>query len=136
MGINHSTQGTDTVSLINTLALITGNIGRTGAAPMSITGQCNAMGSREFSFTSSMPGYRKFEEERDRLELAQMWGVEVSRLPEERGLYKKMEVGEQALYLAQLKGMNAKEAKTELRKWFEKFEIQDWWNKKIEELSK
>ena len=60
----------------------------------------------------------------------------IGYLPEERGLYKKMEVGEQAMYLAQLKGMSAREAKQELHKWFEKFEIQDWWNKKIEELSK
>jgi len=86
MGVNHSTQGSDTVSLINTLALVTGNIGRTGAAPMSITGQCNAMGSREFSFTSSMPGYRKFESAEDRLELAQLWQVEESQMPKERGL--------------------------------------------------
>ena len=60
----------------------------------------------------------------------------IGYLPEERGLYKKMEVGEQAMYLAQLKGMSARDAKQELRKWFEKFEIQNWWNKKIEELSK
>lgn len=60
----------------------------------------------------------------------------IGYLPEERGLYKKMEVGEQAMYLAQLKGMSAKAAKKELHQWFEKFEIQDWWNKKIEELSK
>ncbi|MBM3277605.1 MAG: nitrate reductase [Candidatus Handelsmanbacteria bacterium] len=86
MGINHSTQGTDAVSLINTLALITGNIGRTGAAPMSITGQCNAMGSREFSFTSSMPGYRKFEKQEDRRELAGLWGIGAQQLPSRRGL--------------------------------------------------
>jgi assimilatory nitrate reductase catalytic subunit len=86
MGINHSTQGTDAVSLINTLALITGNIGRTGAAPMSITGQCNAMGSREFSFTSSMPGYRKFDQQEDREELAGLWGLEARELPSRRGL--------------------------------------------------
>lgn len=60
----------------------------------------------------------------------------IGYLPEERGLYKKMEVGEQALYLAQLKGMSGKEAKQELKKWFEKFDIRDWWNKKVEELSK
>ncbi len=60
----------------------------------------------------------------------------IGYLPEERGLYKKMEVGEQALYLAQLKGMPAKEAKAELKKWFERFDIRDWWNKKVEELSK
>lgn len=85
MGVNHSTQGSDTVSLINTLALITGNVGRTGAAPMSITGQCNAMGSREFSFTSSMPGYRKFESERDREALADIWDVPLSSMPSARG---------------------------------------------------
>ena len=53
MGVNHSTQGAVTVTAINNLALITGNIGRTGAAPFSITGQCNAMGTRESGFTSS-----------------------------------------------------------------------------------
>ena len=57
-------------------------------------------------------------------------------LPEERGLYKKMKVGEQALYLAQLKGVSKKEALARLKYWFKKFEIQTWWNKKIEELSK
>lgn len=62
--------------------------------------------------------------------------LKIGYLPEERGLYKKMEVGEQALYLAQLKGLSASEAKKELKYWFEKFEIQGWWNKKIEELSK
>ncbi len=86
MGVNHSTQGSDTVSLINTLALITGNIGRTGAAPMSITGQCNAMGSREFSFTSSLPGYRKFESKADREDLAQFWQIDGGRIPTARGL--------------------------------------------------
>jgi ABC-2 type transport system ATP-binding protein len=60
----------------------------------------------------------------------------IGYLPEERGLYKKMEVGEQAMYLAQLKGLTASQAKKELRYWFEKFEIESWWNKKIEELSK
>ena len=55
MGVNHSTIGTATVNAINNLALLTGQIGRAGAAPFSITGQCNAMGSREASFTSSMP---------------------------------------------------------------------------------
>ncbi len=61
---------------------------------------------------------------------------QIGYLPEERGLYKKMEVGEQALYLAQLKGMSKAEAKSKLKYWFEKFEIDAWWNKKVEELSK
>ena len=60
----------------------------------------------------------------------------IGYLPEERGLYRKMKVGDQAMYLAQLKGMSARDAAAELKKWFYKFEIQDWWNKKVEELSK
>lgn len=60
----------------------------------------------------------------------------VGYLPEERGLYKKMKVGEVALYLAELKGMKGIKAKQQLDYWFEKFEIKDWWNKKVEELSK
>lgn len=60
----------------------------------------------------------------------------IGYLPEERGLYKKMEVGEQALYLAQLKGLSRKDALTKLKYWFEKFEIESWWKKKVEELSK
>ena len=61
---------------------------------------------------------------------------DIGYLPEERGLYKSMKVGEQALYLAQLKGMSKSEAKKRLKYWFEKLEIGDWWNKKIQELSK
>ena len=60
----------------------------------------------------------------------------IGYLPEERGLYKKMKVGEQAIYLAQLKGMDRKEADRRLRQWFMKFEIASWWDKKVEELSK
>ena len=61
---------------------------------------------------------------------------EIGYLPEERGLYKSMKVGEQALYLAQLKGMSRVDAKKQLKYWFDKFEIGDWWDKKIIELSK
>ncbi|PZF71502.1 ABC transporter ATP-binding protein [Taibaiella soli] len=60
----------------------------------------------------------------------------IGYLPEERGLYKKMEIGEQILYLARLKGLSSAEAKKRMKYWFEKLEIQTWWNKKIEELSK
>lgn len=60
----------------------------------------------------------------------------IGYLPEERGLYKKMEVGEQAVYLAQLKGLSRKEALSRLKVWFERFEIKSWWRKKVEELSK
>lgn len=60
----------------------------------------------------------------------------IGYLPEERGLYKRMKIGEQALYLAQLKGLSKQDAKNKLKFWFEKFEITPWWNKKVEELSK
>ncbi len=60
----------------------------------------------------------------------------IGYLPEERGLYKKMTVGEQAMYLAQLKGLSHQEAQKRLKYWFEKFEIKSWWTKKVEELSK
>jgi len=61
---------------------------------------------------------------------------QIGYLPEERGLYKKMKVGEQLLYLAQLKGMDIKDARSALFAWMEKFDIKDWWGKKVEELSK
>jgi assimilatory nitrate reductase catalytic subunit len=86
MGVNHSTKGTETVNAINNLALLTGNIGRKGASPFSITGQCNAMGTREAGFTSGIPGYRKFEDEEDRNDIARLWNVPVERIPTRRGL--------------------------------------------------
>lgn len=61
---------------------------------------------------------------------------QIGYLPEERGLYKSMKVGEQVLYLAQLKGLSKSDAKIRLKEWFEKFDISDWWDKKIQELSK
>jgi len=61
---------------------------------------------------------------------------QIGYMPEERGLYKKMKVGEQAIYLAQLKGLSKTEAKRRLKMWFDKFGIGEWWNKKVEELSK
>src|SRR3989441_1221428 len=85
MGVNHSTKGTETVNVINNLALITGNVGKPGASPFSITGQCNAMGTREAGFTSSLPGYRKFESATDREELAAFWGIDRERIPTSRG---------------------------------------------------
>ena len=60
----------------------------------------------------------------------------IGYMPEERGLYRKMKVGDQAMYLAQLKGMTARDAKAGLKEWFVRFGIQDWWDKKVEELSK
>ena len=60
----------------------------------------------------------------------------IGYLPEERGLYKKMKVGEQAVFFARLKGLSKQDAVRELRRWFEKFDILSWWDKKVEELSK
>jgi ABC-2 type transport system ATP-binding protein len=68
--------------------------------------------------------------------LTQEHVAQIGYLPEERGLYRKMKVGEQAIYLAQLKGMSRQDAITKLKYWFEKFEIASWWNRKVEELSK
>ena len=86
MGVNHSSKGTETVNAIVNLALLTGNVGRIGGSPFSITGQCNAMGTREAGFTSSLPGYRKFENAADREELARIWNVAEERIPAKRGL--------------------------------------------------
>jgi anaerobic selenocysteine-containing dehydrogenase len=99
MGINQSTHGSDGVVGINNLALITGNVGKPGGAPLSITGQCNAMGTREWSSCSGLPNFRYLENERDRKEVAEFWGIDEEFLPRKRGLtqtdiYKAMEAGE------------------------------------------
>jgi ABC-2 type transport system ATP-binding protein len=62
--------------------------------------------------------------------------INIGYMPEERGLYKKMKIGEQAMYLAQLKGMSKNEAFTKVKEWFVKFEMETWWNKKVDDLSK
>ncbi len=85
MGVNHSDQGTETVNAINNLCLMTQNIGRAGASPFSITGQCNAMGTRESSCTGSLPGYRKYESDADRADMARLWNVDISEIPDKRG---------------------------------------------------
>src|SRR6188474_2193149 len=59
---------------------------------------------------------------------------QIGYMPEERGLYKKMRIGEQALYLAQLKGLSRQDAMKKIKEWFVKFEMQSWWNKKVEDL--
>jgi assimilatory nitrate reductase catalytic subunit len=87
MGINQSTHGSDGVVAINNLNLITGNIGKPGGTSLSITGQCNAMGTREWSSCSGLPGYRYLENPDDRKEIADYWGVEETFLPEKRGMF-------------------------------------------------
>ncbi len=86
MGINQSTHGSDGVVAINNLGLITGNVGRPGGSPLSITGQCNAMGTREFSSASGLPGYRQLENPDHRAEIASFWGVDERFFPGKRGL--------------------------------------------------
>lgn len=61
---------------------------------------------------------------------------QIGYMPEERGLYKKMKIGEQTMYLAQLKGLSRSDAQTRIKQWFVKFEMESWWNKKVEDLSK
>ena len=91
MGVNQSAMGTDTVSAIINLHLLTGQIGRAGAGPFSITGQCNAMGTRETGFTSSLPGYRNFGDIQATKEYADIVNVPVDIVPTERG-YKYGEI--------------------------------------------
>ena len=87
MGINQSTHGSDGVVAINSLNLITGNIGKPGGTPLSITGQCNAMGTREWSSCSGLPGYRALEKEQDRDTIAKYWGIDPDFFPKKRGLF-------------------------------------------------
>ncbi len=87
MGINQSTHGSDGVCAINNMNLITGNIGKPGGSSLSITGQCNAMGTREWSSCSGLPGYRALENEKDRSEIAEFWGIDVEKFPKKRGMF-------------------------------------------------
>ena len=87
MGINQSTHGSDGVVGINNLNLITGNIGRPGGTSLSITGQCNAMGTREWSSCSGLPGYRSLEKDKDREDVAKFWGIDADFFPKQRGLF-------------------------------------------------
>ena len=91
MGVNQSFMGTDTVSAIINLHLLTGQIGREGAGPFSITGQCNAMGTRETGFTSSLPGYRNFGDTQALQEYANIVNVPEEIIPTARG-YKYAEI--------------------------------------------
>ncbi len=88
MGINQSTHGSDGVVGINNLALITGNIGKPGGTSLSITGQCNAMGTREWSSCSGLPNYRYLEIPEHREEIAKAWNIDVEFLPKKRGMYQ------------------------------------------------
>lgn len=98
MGINQSTHGTDGVVGINNLALITGNIGKPGGTSLSITGQCNAMGTREWSSCSGLPNYRLLEYAKDREDVAKFWNCDPEFFPKKVGMkqtdiYQVMEAG-------------------------------------------
>ena len=88
MGINQSTHGSDGVVGINNLSLITGNIGKPGGTSLSITGQCNAMGTREWSSCSGLPNYRALENAEDRKEIAEFWNIDEEFLPKKRGMFQ------------------------------------------------
>ena len=88
MGINQSTHGSDGVVGINNLALLTGNIGKPGGTSLSITGQCNAMGTREWSSCSGLPNYRLLEVPEHRAEIARFWNVDPEFFPKKRGMFQ------------------------------------------------
>ena len=88
MGINQSTHGSDGVVGMNNLALLTGNLGKPGGTALSITGQCNAMGTREWSSCSGLPGYRALENPEHRAEIGAFWNVDPEFFPKQRGLFQ------------------------------------------------
>lgn len=129
MGINQSTHGSDGVCAINNLNLITGNIGRPGATSMSITGQCNAMGTREWSSCSGLPGYRLLENAGHREEVAAFWGIDPEFFPKQRGLFMTdifpaIEAGEiKALWLVATNPLTSMPNTPRIRKALEKLEF-------------
>lgn len=129
MGINQSTHGSDGVVDINNLNLITGNIGIPGGTSLSITGQCNAMGTREWSSCSGLPGYRALEKEKDRKHVAEFWGIDEGFFPRARGLaqtdiFPAIETGEiKGLWLIATNPMTSMPNQPRIRKAMEKLEF-------------
>ena len=129
MGINQSTHGSDGVVGINNLNLITGNIGKPGGTSLSITGQCNAMGTREWSSCSGLPGYRYLENEKDRKDISEFWGIEEDFLPEKRGLtqtdiFPAIETGQiKGLWLVATNPMTSMPNTARIRKTLEKLDF-------------
>ena len=129
MGINQSTHGSDGVANINNLNLVTGNIGKPGGTSLSITGQCNAMGTREWSSCSGLPGYRALEKPEHREEIANYWGIDPSFFPEKRGLaqtdiFPAIETGEiKGLWLIATNPMTSMANTPRIRKMMEKLEF-------------
>jgi ferredoxin-nitrate reductase len=129
MGINQSTHGSDGVVGINSLALITGNIGKPGGTSLSITGQCNAMGTREWSSCSGLPGYRYLEKEKDRKEIADFWGIDEEFFPKKRGMaqtdiFPAIETGQiKGLWLVATNPMTSMPNTARIRKTLEKLDF-------------
>jgi len=129
MGINQSTHGSDGVANINNLNLITGNIGKPGGTSLSITGQCNAMGTREWSSCSGLPGYRYLENEDERQEIADFWGIDVEFFPKKRGLaqtdiFPAIETGEiKGMWLIATNPMTSMPNTPRIRKMLEKLDF-------------
>jgi len=129
MGINQSTHGSDGVSNINNLNLITGNIGIPGGTSLSITGQCNAMGTREWSSCSGLPGYRYLENEADREEIAKFWGIDADFFPKKRGLsqtdiFAAIETGEvKGMWVVATNPMTSMPNTQRIRKLLEKLDF-------------
>lgn len=129
MGINQSTHGSDGVVNINNLNLITGNIGVPGGTSLSITGQCNAMGTREWSSCSGLPGYRALEKEKDRKQIAEFWGIDESFFPPKRGLaqtdiFPAIETGEiKGMWLVATNPMTSMPNQPRIRKAMENLEF-------------
>ena len=129
MGINQSTHGSDGVVNINNLNLVTGNIGKPGGTSLSITGQCNAMGTREWSSCSGLPGYRLLEKDKDRKAVAEFWGVDPDFFPPARGLsqtdiFPAIETGEiKGLWLVATNPMTSMPNQPRIRKAMEKLEF-------------
>lgn len=129
MGINQSTHGSDGVVGINNLSLITGNIGKPGGTSLSITGQCNAMGTREWSSCSGLPGYRALEKAEEREEIARFWGIDPEFFPKQRGLaetdiFPAIETGQiKGLWLVATNPMTSMANTPRIRKTLEKLEF-------------
>lgn len=129
MGINQSTHGSDGVANINNLNLVTGNIGKPGGTSLSITGQSNAMGTREWSSCSGLPGYRYLENEKDRQEIADFWGVDIDFFPTKRGLqqtdiFPAIETGEiKGLWLVATNPMTSMANMPRVKKALQKLEF-------------
>jgi len=129
MGINQSIHGSDGVANINNLNLITGNIGIPGGTSLSITGQCNAMGTREWSSCSGLPGYRYLENAEDRQEIADFWGIDVDFFPKKRGLsqtdiFSAVETGEvKGMWLVATNPMTSMPNTQRIRKLLEKLDF-------------